>query len=134
MKKIRGESDNREREPARTRTRTRRKELGKMLRKGTSTIYTAHKKSNSSILRSQRDQTKVESLVEESPIGDFGIHNQPTQPGVIYYFVELTNLGIHDNTSSNNNNNNNNHSDDENGSRYGQGSSLGRNVHSRRYS
>lgn len=66
-------------------------------------------------------------------MGDFGINNQPTQPGVIYYFVELTNLGIQENTSSNNNNNNN-HGDDENGSRYGRGSSLGGDVHSRRCS
>ncbi|CAI4532104.1 BGN_3a_G0028270.mRNA.1.CDS.1 [Saccharomyces cerevisiae] len=104
-----------------------------MLRKEISTIYRTHKKSNSSILRSQRDQTRVDSLVEESPMGDFGINNQPTQPGVIYYFVELTNLGIQENTSSNNNNNNN-HGDDENGSRYGHGSSLGGDVHSRRCS
>ena len=66
-------------------------------------------------------------------MGDFGINNQPTQPGVIYYFVELTNLGIQENTSSNNNNNNN-HGDDENGNRYGHGSSLGGDVHSRRCS
>ncbi|EJS43231.1 YJL144W [Saccharomyces arboricola H-6] len=107
-----------------------------MLRKGTSTIYTAHKKSNGSILRSQRDQSKADLLVEESPMGDFGVSDQPPQPGVIYYFVELNNLGIQENTSSNNNNNNNNdnHNDNENGTRYGHGDSLGGSVHSHRYS
>ncbi|KOG98474.1 Roq1p DI49_2881 [Saccharomyces eubayanus] len=108
-----------------------------MLRKSTSTIYTTHKKSNSSILRSRKDQTKVDPLVEEYPMGDFGTTNQPAQPSVIYYFVELTNAGIQENTSSNNNNNNNNnnnHDGGESGARYGHGSSLGGNVHLRRYS
>lgn len=107
-----------------------------MLRKSTSTIYTAHKKSNCSILRSRREQTKVDSLVEEYPMGDFGTHNQLVQPSVIYYFVGLTNAGIQENTSSNNNNNNNNNNRNggDGGTRYGHGDSLSGNVHSHRYS
>lgn len=92
-----------------------------MLRSSTTSILQRRRTPNNTILRSRRSIPQYSDVVadpgngnvngyqEESRYGDFAVLNENNHPGVIYYFIEVTNQdGTPLNSSVGNNNNNNN--------------------------
>jgi len=94
-----------------------------MLRRDTANIHNNHTRTKHTILRSKRVIPQYsDTLCEESPdaqeyrFGDFSVLNHRNHPGVVYYFIELTDpngnpiSGRSGNNTSNNNNSINNSS------------------------
>lgn len=114
-----------------------------MLRRSTSSVLQRRKTmnphhTNHTILRSRRnipqysdtlisDINNMNGYQEENRFGDFNVLNENNHPGVIYYFIEVTNpLGNNNNNNNNssggngygnvdNNSNNNNSNNNQNG-------------------
>lgn len=96
-----------------------------MLRRDTATIRNNHARTKHSIFRSKRIITQYNEAIcdgglqdsEEQRFGDFSVLNHTNHPGVVYYFIELTDpngnpissRGGLNNDNNNNNNNNNGH-------------------------
>lgn len=107
-----------------------------MLRTSTSSILHRRKcsndKTNHTILRSSHNIPRYQDIFandaynnmdgypEENRVGNFNVLNENNHPGVVYYFIQVTNPDdiIRSSTeigNNNNNNNNNNNSNNSNG-------------------
>ncbi|SMN22842.1 similar to Saccharomyces cerevisiae YJL144W Cytoplasmic hydrophilin with a role in dessication resistance [Maudiozyma saulgeensis] len=90
-----------------------------MLRRDTASIHNNHTRTKHTIFRSKRVIPQYSDTLcgdvapdaQEYRFGDFSVLNHTNHPGVVYYFIELTDPNgnpISSRSGNNNNDNNNN--------------------------